>query len=1024
MKNWSISEWQERRRAALDIGRRAIASLLRTARGRGPVRRWHRWVTHLPVQLQRVRLRSLLVVIFLLFLIVRFGVQPFLAKPTCEAHPFQCGAAGGLVGIAIAAVIGLGAFILLGEQVRREYRRRAKSSPGALFPPGFHPVPLDKEVPTVKQIMETIKPPLSGRNGLHTAWLRTRALLWPQEGTPPQLVVGQAGEGKTTLLAHLTERLAREKYVPVPVSLRGVEDFDTFLDLARQAFSKTIDEHLARDDEGDRIWRWICGSGRLVILADDLQLLPASMRGRLSHAFREAERRSYALVVTSRRDNVGRSLEQWRIPLTRLDAREACEKVRSEAAKDCKRRKTPAPFNRPRLLLVIEVGNLNESRYCMSVLTKLVARGALHVEDAPHSGPAVAVRSWLFDRYVKAFLMGQLAARQYDEADENERAAALKIMQRCAYDLTLSAEDGIVHGAGVGFDSAIQAGLLRRIDNDAAKIEHALLQSYLTARAMTDGHSWRGLVDSHKSTPEARDALLFYAGVQSAHSARDVIDALLKRSCKHDDEQINTAITAADVAIAAGVACQDELIVQALGEVWQTAGALDRLALVDRLARLHSTAAITVLWSNCDDPSYQVSWAAGCALAGEPAPSDQTRPQRANAAMEVLTDRIETTISDGERFAKEVERHAGLIGAQGDGAVRIDDWHPRVRPLKRLGWILPVLAVGADDSRPLAGIDRVLKLFSLMLDERGNGLTVQRGPEASIAQGFKAAARLAAWELQSPPTASVLRQLFVHLQDLHECARFWYSRLVLLHGLADLLILLERNKSLARELEVESSKARKTIKVQAGRNRCAKATSTNKGQHQDGYEHAFVLEAAILCDLALLLVEALPDDRHQDGRAREIRDRFIWDDEGVAVSGAASVLNALAMRLLGDLAVVLNLNEKGPGGEPGDRTREEEDFDLREQFGTNDFLPACLSDLNGRSRITTTDSGCNCPFRRCPYPATAQRAHREVSKRFCRDMRQKVDAGELQAPPWQRRLSGLGYSRFWLQMERKAKYSG
>jgi hypothetical protein len=1021
------SEWDERRRSALGAGRKLGKASWDTVCGRGPVRRWRRLLTVLPVKLQRVR-PVYLVAVALVLGAMAYGSLRLSSAKTCAAHLFVCGAAGGFDGIVLAAILGLVGFVLLSWKVRLDYVRRARTRLGDLFPPGLRLVPLSDEVPSVAQIMDTIVPPLAGRNRLHTVLIRASSLWWPVEGedAPPQLVVGQAGEGKTTLLAHLAEHLARRRYVPVPVFLHGEEEFDSFLDLARQAFGKTVDEQLAGRDEGDRIWRWICRSGRLVILVDDLQRVPASMHDRLYQAFLEAELRDYALVVTSRRDH--RSLEQWRVPLSLLGEDKAYCKVRAYAAAHHRRRGTTVDWGADlasSVPAVIRAGELHRSRYYVSVLSRLVAHGAFDSGYGFEGRTVLEVRRWLFYRYVEAFRYGMLADREDEAADRHEREAALANIEKASYQALKRGADALVHGSRAGFDSAVQAGLLRRLDSDAAQVEHALLQSYLAARALESGLSWRELARNDRSTPEARDALLFYAGVASHAAAGDIV-GVLARAPSCDDERIGTAITAADVAIAAGVGGQDEALANALDDAWQLAGALDRRALVERLARLASPHAIAVLWDNCDDPSYQVSWAAGCALAGEPAPAQQTRSERAQGAVEILAEDIEAVIVNGERFRTELELKAGTASAETvpngrSEAAKVDDWHPRVRPLKRLGWILPVLAVGADNSDLFDSVDRVLRVFGLAAGESGDGLTVQRGPESSIAQGFKAAARLAAWELQEPPNAAVTRKLFEHLQTLHNSALFWYSRLVLLHGLTDLVIAAARGKLPADALGDQVDQARKTIAAQArGKRRAETVYAEQDPYRPDDHEHAFVVETAILCEQALSAALLAGGRSEEDAYAA--RNTFIWDDEGVAVSGLVGSLAPEALRLLGDVAVVLNLNEKGAGEKP-DRAEEDKDFALREQFGRTNDLPVCLSARRGRRRITMSQCAHSCPFERCPYPDTAHRAHREISKLFCRQVREKVEEARLEAPRWQPR-SGSAYSRFWLQMERKAKYGG
>jgi hypothetical protein len=464
-------------------------------------------------------------------------------------------------------------------------------------------------------------------------------------------------------------------------------------------------------------------------------------------------------------------------------------------------------------------------------------------------------------------------------------------------------------------------------------------------------------------------------------------------------------------------------VVAAIGLVWSQAGSLERGGLVERLGRLDPEQAIELLWRRSDDSSYRVSWAAGCALVGEPCPARSNRRQRAEYAAKILKPHFEQVIAAGKKFRDDVDA--------GQREKLDDDWEPEIRPLKRLGWILPVLTVGSGEPDLPLYLQTVLSVFGLGEDETSDGITAQRGPEASIAQGFKAAARLAAWEL-SPEGLSdrTIADLLRQLLELHARARFWYARLVLIQGLTDLVIAVRRDGRLSQspdpdtateeqhDLAREVSRARTTIKELAEWQRCPTARPGATGPHPPTSEHSFVVETASLCNTALGYIEkALEDPDIDPKKLRMIREQFIWDDEGVAVSTPSGTLDAGALRLLGDVAVLLNLNEKGEDG-----TRGSSDVELREKFGLNDYLPACLGEAKTRNRILSGECKADCLFERCPYPERAQRAHREMSKLFCRHVQQQVP--EVGPPPWQKQLSALAYRRFWLRMEHKAKYGG
>ena len=185
---------------------------------------------------------------------------------------------------------------------------------------------------------------------------------------------------------------------------------------------------------------------------------------------------------------------------------------------------------------------------------------------------------------------------------------------------------------------------------------------------------------------------------------------------------------------------------------------------------------------------------------------------------------------------------------------------------------------------------------------------------------------------------------------------------------------------------------------------------------RENWEHAFVVETARLCLKALKGTRLASDEK-----ARAEREKFIWDDEGVAV-GRPGGLDVEALRLLGDVAILLNLNEKGNDGKRPVRNGEPlTDRQLRESFSENDYLPDCLAEGKDRwAKLGEAGTECGCAFERCPYPWSPRHAHREFSKVFCKRIAEEVKV----VPPWQPGLSKDSYRRFWLDMEQHAKYVG
>jgi hypothetical protein len=959
----------------------------------------------MPVQLQRIKFRWLGALVLLAVAYALVGVLVFTKNGKCEkTKAMICGVYTGVAGIALAALIGLFAFVLLTLHIRREYLRRAETQPRSVFPGLVASYEDEDFAVDSEQIRAAIVRAARPRRAKLASGLRPARL----EHVPPQLVVGQAGEGKTRMLVQLTGEFANDGFVPVPVSLRDVDAFGGFLDLAREAFERKVGEQLASEDEGDRIWRWMCWSGRLVVLADDLQLLHGVARDGLEIAFLEAERGNYALVVTSRRDGLGSVLDGWTVPISRPDSEEALEFTMDESD-------PPDPAFDRFALWLIRAGELHESRYYLSILRRL-RRVPGFASATPPSNRRFAVRRWVLHAYVEEFIRGNLSRE--DDLVPKDRKEAVRELGEHSYQALLKGVEARIEVLAPAMQSAVEAGLARSGSSGEGVVEHALLQSYLASRVIDSPKQCKRLIQNEAGTPEARDALLFYAGSDATpERARRVVDALLAQARKRP-ELVSAVITAADIAATAIIDHESKKLVKALGKACGPAGALDRLAIVDRLARIRRADAITEMWKSGGEGDYRVRWALASALAGQPTPPRLTRRDRAVSAARVLDKTIATGLSD----AWELRRNAPRRGPQ-------DDWVPKIATLKRLGWILPPLMVATYSSdgqsaAMLRDLDELLDLFDLREPPgdaaRLERLTEQKGPEASIAQGLKAAARLVAWELpKQPAAADTISRLAERLCDLYGRAGFWYSRLVLLHGVADLLIAIERSADLKLSLADQAAELSKTLTKASECSPCPAFSARQAGAPPKApkeWEHAFVVEAARLC------LKALEGARlASEKQARTEREKFIWDDEGVAV-GRPGGLDVEALRLLGDVAILLNLNEKGNDGKkPVKDGKPVTDRQLRESFGENDYLPDCLATGKDRwLKVGEAGTECGCAFERCPYPWSARRAHRELSKVFCKRITEEVKA----IPPWQRDLSKDSYRHFWLEMEQHAKYVG
>jgi len=328
-----------------------------------------------------------------------------------------------------------------------------------------------------------------------------------------------------------------------------------------------------------------------------------------------------------------------------------------------------------------------------------------------------------------------------------------------------------------------------------------------------------------------------------------------------------------------------------------------------------------------------------------------------------------------ERFQR-ILRDADALVARGDAPV--DDWHPVVAPLKQLAWVLPALRTSArhagDHEREQAldaALRRVLGLEGTLTGEGvpapndARRITEQRGLEASIAQGFKGDALRHPEEPVDPLAEALLAS-----------ARFWYSRLNLVHALA----------------------LRATAQPSEQRQRICRALRW----HARRDRHPFVRATA---RLALRGV-------HEQLPSGSAGNRYVWDDEGVVVATRPEQLKLEASQLVGDIAVLLNMNEAA-------------DRSSRDYFGNDHTppLPVCFGRSRDRAEVFGGGGGCpdDCAFQLCPYRVVSGRAtaHRAISRAFCRH--QQRFARARYARRWGAWISRRRLREFWGALELRAK---
>jgi hypothetical protein len=331
-------------------------------------------------------------------------------------------------------------------------------------------------------------------------------------------------------------------------------------------------------------------------------------------------------------------------------------------------------------------------------------------------------------------------------------------------------------------------------------------------------------------------------------------------------------------------------------------------------------------------------------------------------------------------------------------------------------WLTPLLAGSVNERRQEArdNLEDWLRLVGKDAQGRPGGLPIDL--EAALAQGFKFAANRRRRHPRTRPEAQAY--LAEQATEMLKNARFWYSRLTLVHALC--LWSLPDGPG-APPAQARRSDPRAIVdqwmELPGG-----------------GQEHPFVVEARRLTIWAL------------ETRQPE---RFIWIDESGIIARVGSrtttsearrkhnlwippstgwtALDPRAQQLVADVLLLLNLAERGE--RPVDRNRR------LERTNRND-LPPCLSgDRSPLDPMRTVEMapasgpGANCKdgcrFRLCPYPPKGEQPYRVgLSEAFCRRQETLLHKGPVGrgAAPWQVALPSE-LKQFWQQMGQRAQSS-
>ncbi|MFF9028070.1 NACHT domain-containing protein [Streptomyces iakyrus] len=232
----------------------------------------------------------------------------------------------------------------------------------------------------------------------------------------PYLLVGGVGTGKTAVLVRLTELLAHEGAVPVPIRLRDAhhEADLNFERMAQQRFAEEAPQGILSRTKTERVWQQLLADDKLVVIADGLEeaLLDGRVQQNRDNIIRRAIQRAYEerlpVVVASRPHSPLDTTPAAIVELEPLSEEEALDFVKASAPETDERR----------VDWIVETAEVTESPVYLQIARELHRHGALE-RDRPTDDPKrlntrsrdrSTLRLWLLDTWGRALQEGRLRA--------------------------------------------------------------------------------------------------------------------------------------------------------------------------------------------------------------------------------------------------------------------------------------------------------------------------------------------------------------------------------------------------------------------------------------------------------------------------------------------------------------------------------------------------------------------------------------------------------------------------------------
>ncbi|MGA5901024.1 NACHT domain-containing protein [Streptomyces venetus] len=230
----------------------------------------------------------------------------------------------------------------------------------------------------------------------------------------PYLLVGGVGTGKTAVLVRLTELLARERAVPVPIRLRdadGAADLN-FERMAQQRFTEEAPQGVLARTKTERVWQQLLADDKLVVIADGLEeaLQDDNLQQNRDNIIRRAIERAYEerlpVVIASRPHSPLDATPAAIVELEPLGEEEALHFVKDSVPETDERR----------VDWIVETAEVTESPVYLQIARELHQHGALE-RDRPTDDPKrlntrsrdrSTLRLWLLDTWGSALQEGRL----------------------------------------------------------------------------------------------------------------------------------------------------------------------------------------------------------------------------------------------------------------------------------------------------------------------------------------------------------------------------------------------------------------------------------------------------------------------------------------------------------------------------------------------------------------------------------------------------------------------------------------